>query len=94
MVENSNQKWNKYLRCCEFKNTMRHCVCEKNYSQNPILCACKIVRYLKNIISDSVVVCDEIIDVVVKSYDKPTNLNEKKKQHIKQKISIFYLPFY
>ena len=42
--------------------------------------------------------CDEFTDAEAKSYDKetktvPTNFNEKKSP-VKQKNSIFYLPFY
>ena len=52
---------------------------------------------------DSAITCDEIIesykeDATVKLYDEtktiPTNFNEKKKQPVKIKISIFYLNFY
>ena len=37
------------------------CVCEKDYVWNPSTCACKISKYLKCIIGDSVVICKEII---------------------------------
>ena len=40
-------------------------------------------KYLANVMDDSVIMCDEIIDAEAKSYDKqtktiPTNFNEKK----------------
>ena len=38
---------------------------------------------------DSPIMWDEIIE----SYEEETNFNEKK-QHVKRKISIFYLHFY
>ena len=47
---------------------MKHCVCEKIYIWNPSTCDCEIkYAYMKNVIDDSVVPCDEIIDVVAKS---------------------------
>ena len=47
---------------------------------------------------DSVIRCEEVINVEAKSYDEetktvPINFNEKK-QPAKHKISIFYLHFY
>ena len=44
--------------------------------------ACDIDKYLKSIIGNSVVTCDEILDMVAKSYNKPAkptpiNFNEK-----------------
>lgn len=33
---------------------------------------------LESIIGDSVVTCSDIGDVIAKSYDKPTNFNEKR----------------
>ena len=58
---------------------------KKDHIWNPSSCVCKIDKYLNSIIGDSVVIRDESINVVAKSYDKPTNLNEKnpKKQAVK-----------
>ena len=36
---NSNQKRNKELRRCEWKNSAKHCVCKKDYVWNPTICA-------------------------------------------------------
>ena len=63
------------------------------------ICSCKYSKYLASIIDNSMITCDEIIDAEAKSYDEETrtviiNFNEKKMQFVKQKISIFYLPFY
>ena len=56
-----------------------------------------VVKMVKIIIDDSVITCDEIMDTEVKSYDKKKKTEHilmKKIQSVKQKISIFYLPFY
>ena len=56
-----------------------------------------VVKMVKIIIDDSVITCDEIMDTEVKSYDNKTKTDHilmKKIQSVKQKISIFYLPFY
>ena len=45
---------------------------EKDYIWNVSAWAGRIDKYLKSITGDSVVTCDEIIDMVAKSYDKPT----------------------
>ena len=50
----------------------------KIYIFNPSRCAYKIDNYLKSIIGNSVVTYDEIIDIVAKSYNEPTNFNKKK----------------
>ena len=43
---------------------------------NPTSCSCKNVRYLENIINDSVIMCDVIIEETKKTV--LTNLNDKK----------------
>ena len=54
-------------------------MCEKNITiSNPSTCVCEINRYLKSLADDLVDICDEIIDMVAKSYDKTTNFNDKK----------------
>ena len=55
----------------------------KDYIWNPATCSCENGKYLANIMDDSVIRCDEIIDVETKSYDGetktiPANLNRKK----------------
>ena len=59
----------------------RH-VCEKDYVWNSATCNCKNGKYLASIMDDSVITCDEIIelyeeDMEAKSYDE-TNFNKKK----------------
>ena len=38
-------------------------ICEKYYIWNPATCNCKIGKYFASIIDDSVIKCDEIIDM-------------------------------
>ena len=63
---NSNQKWNNKMCRYECKNSIKQHMCGKDYVWNPSTCPWKIDKYLKNIISDSVVIHDETIDVVAK----------------------------
>ena len=87
------QKNNKF-RC---KCKKRH-VCEKDYIWNPSTCNCKNGKYLANIMDDSAITCDEVIE----SYDEetktiPTNFNEKKATCEKQNFYIllsFYINHY
>ena len=52
----------------ECKNPIKHLVCKKGYIRNLSVCACEINEYLKNytymkrLIDDSVITCDEIIN--------------------------------
>ena len=39
-------------------------MCKKDYCWNPSTCICENDKYLKRIIDDSVIVCDEIINVM------------------------------
>ena len=76
---NWNQNWNIDKCRCECR---KHCICEKDYILNPTTCSCKNVKYLGSIIYDSVITCDEIIDVEAKSHEEETktvttNFNEK-----------------
>ena len=73
---------------CESKN---HHLREKDYIWNPSTCSCENGKYLASIIGDSVITCDEVIEGGTKAVT--TNV-DKKKQSVKQKISIFYLSFY
>ena len=59
---NSNQKSNEKLCWGDCKSSIEHHVCEKCYVWDTSTCACKIKRYWKIIICDSVVICTEIID--------------------------------
>ena len=48
---------------CEFKNTIKHHVCKKDYIWNPSTCNCQFDKYLKWNIGDSVnITCDKIIE--------------------------------
>ena len=51
-------------------------MCDKGYIWNPTTCSCKNGKYLPNIIDDSVITCDDIIE---ETKTIPTNFNEKKK---------------
>ena len=59
---NSNQNWNNDDRRCECKNPKEHHVCEKDYIWNPATCSCENGKYLKSIIDDSVIMCNEVIE--------------------------------
>ena len=56
---NSNQKWNNDKCQCKCK---KHHICEKDYIWNPATCCCENGKYLANIMDDSVITCDEIIE--------------------------------
>ena len=73
---NSDQWWNNDK--CWSECEKRH-LCEKDYIWNPSTCSCENGKYLTNIMDDSAITCDEIIE----SYNEetktiPTNFNEKK----------------
>ena len=57
---NSKQTWNNDKYWWEFKN---HHICKKDYFCNPSTCTCKNGNYLASIINNSVITCDEIMDV-------------------------------
>ena len=78
----SNHSWNNNKCRCECKKIH---VCENDYVWNPATCNCENSNYLASIMDK--IICDEITDV------KETNFNEKK-QPVKHKVSIFYLPIY
>ena len=69
-------------------------VCAKDYIWNPSKCSCENGKYLVNVMDNSTIMFDEVID----SYDKETKLFllilMKKNPSLKRKIPIFYLPFY
>ena len=76
---NSNQWWNNDKCRCECK---KHHICEKDYVWNPATCNCENEKYLASNMDDSVITCDEIIDV------KETNFNEK---NVTSKTQNFYI---
>ena len=62
----------------------------KNYIWNPATYSCKNGKYLANIMDDSVITCDEIIE---ETKSVPTNLNEKKVTCETQKFLYFTFIF-
>ena len=83
-----NQNWNDDKCRCDCETPEKHCVCKKYiYSLDPAKCSCKNGIYSASIIDDSVIMCDEIIDAVVKLYDETTKTVPTK---ILQKVFIFY----
>ena len=57
---NLNWKWNNNKYHCQCKKCS---TCKKDYSWNPHACFCENSRHLKIILDDSVIACDEIINV-------------------------------
>ena len=84
---NSDQWWNNDKCQCECKKMS--CMWRKIMFKNPSACNCEHGKDLANIMYNSAIMCDEVIE----SYDKETNFNYKK-QPIKRKSSIFYLHLY
>ena len=76
----SNQWWNSDK--CQFE-CKKHHVCEKDYVWNPSACNCENRKYLASIIDNSVIICDEIIDI------KETNFKEKNITCKRQNVYIF-----
>ena len=71
--------------------------------QNPATCTCKNGKYLANVIDNSVIMFDELIDVEAKQNDEetktvPTNFNEKdmtcKIQKFCISLAFFQLTYY
>ena len=58
---NSNQKWNNDKCWCECKNPKEHYMRKKIYFWNLATCSCENGKCARSI-TDSVVICDEIID--------------------------------
>ena len=54
---------------CDHKNPKEHRVCEKGYVWNPAKCSSKNGKYILSITGNSVVKCDDIIDI---TKDVPT----------------------
>ena len=87
---NSNQKWDNGKCWCECKNH----ICGKNYIWNPDTGSCKNGKYLAYIFgNDILIICEEILDVRVKSFDEETKtvstkVNEKE---VASKIKKLYI---
>ena len=67
---NSNQKWNNDKYQWEFK---KYCTCKKDSGLNPSTCVCENSKYLKHIVCDPVIICDEITYVMVNASTNMTN---------------------
>ena len=61
---NSNQIWNNGKCQCECKNFKKYYSCKKYSIWNPGICTCKNCKYLENVIDDSVVISDEILETI------------------------------
>ena len=89
----SDQWWNNDKCQCGCKNV----VYVKKIVSNHATCNCESGKHLANIMDDSAIMCDEIIESCLKlspiDNKEETNFN-KKKQPVKCKISLFYLHFY
>ena len=48
----------------------RKIVCEKGYIWNPTTCSCESGRYVKGVVDDSVIKCDEIIETTKSNMTK------------------------
>ena len=64
---NSGQWWNNSKCWCEYKKIH---VCEKDYVWNSDTCNCGNGKYLTSIVDDSVIICNEVIDVDTKLLSK------------------------
>ena len=60
---NLNQKRNNNKCRCECKNPKEHSVGKKGYFLNPAICSRKNGKYVRSIVSHSIVICDEIIEM-------------------------------
>ena len=60
---------------CECKNPKEDHVCEKNYIWSPATCSCENIKYVGSIIDNSVITCDEIIEM---TKTITTSFNEKR----------------
>lgn len=66
---NSNKAWNEKLCPCDCKNSIKHHVGEV-YIWSPSTCTCRIDKYLKKIVDDSVLVFDKVIEEVANKLQK------------------------
>ena len=62
-------------------------MCKRDYIYNPATCSCETGKYVGRIIDDLVITSDEIIDAVVKSYDKETKTVPTNFKFLVSKIS-------
>ena len=64
-------------------------MCEKDYIWNAATCSCENSKYLAST-TYSVIMCDKILEEA----KKIQKISMKKMQPVKQRSSIFHLPFY
>ena len=83
---NINLNWNKGKGQCESKNLIKIGVCKKDY-WNPSTCAFENDECLRSIISDLVVTCDEIAELLKNT---TMNFSDKKATY---KIGSLYILF-
>ena len=88
---NSKEMWIKGKFPYECKNPKEHHLCEKFCIWNVTTCHWENGKYLANIIEDSAIKCDEVIETTKKKIQQ--TLIEKSR-HVKQRNSIFHLSFY
>ena len=82
---NSDKWWNNNKCWCECKK--RH-VCEKDYVWNPATWNCENGKYLASVMDDSMISCNEIINVMETNFMKKIKL-------AKHRILIFsYIPIF
>ena len=87
---NLNQRWNIDKCLCECKNPKKH-VCKYGYIWNLDMCSCENGKYLESIIGDSVIMCDEIIDALAKSYDDTAKSTSTKTVPAESTSTNFYI---
>ena len=92
---NSDQKWNSNEFQCECKNLKEHHVCKKHYIWNPAAYSCENGKYVGNIIDNSVITCEKIVNITTttKNPTKTVPTNLKKKITCKTKKSFIFFTF-
>ena len=60
-----NQKWNNDKCRYGCNNPKEQRVCKRSYIWNPATCSCENGKHVENIIGDSVITCDEIIEETI-----------------------------
>ena len=76
MVENEIQIKSGIMINVKYK-CKQHNMYEKDYIWNPVTCSCKNNKYLANIMDDSVIMCDEIIESTTKKQKRNKNYSNK-----------------
>ena len=84
---NSDQKRNSNESWCECKNLKEHHVCKKHYIWNPATYSCENFKYVGNIIDNSVITCEKVINITSTTTKKKKNRKNysnkfEKKDHL------------